>query len=103
MRPVAGEDAHAASASGTPLGYVRSLKAVPSDGGSATLPERLEEVEEVQNVDDRVAVEIRITERAARSRLIQARSEIFKEVKEDRGCRQRLLRRCSPLGIHRRR
>ena len=49
---------------------------------SATLPKRLEEIEEVQNVDDRVAIDVWITERAAGSRSIRALLEITQEVHE---------------------
>lgn len=60
VRPVAGGDAHAASRNPASVGYVRPLKAVPRDGASASLPERVEEVQEVEDVDDGVAVHIGI-------------------------------------------
>ncbi len=44
----------------------------PSDEGSAPLPERLKEVEEVEDVDDRVAVEVGVAKLAARGREVCA-------------------------------
>ncbi len=66
MRPVAGEDAHAACGNPASVGYVRSLKSAPSAVVSAPLPERVEEIEEVQHVDQSVAVDVGFAVGAAR-------------------------------------